>query len=213
MPKENRMDKSSGGTTLERIHAAAKEAFMEYGFKSASLRNIVKTAGVTLGAFYGYYNSKEELFEALVGEQYDYMMDYYRKVHDDFVALPKEEQPKNLGVSSGRFMTDMLMYAYEHLDEYKLILCRSEGTRFYGMVDEMVEIEVKSTHDYQEVLKNLGQPSPDIDPRLEHILITGMLGAFMELIIHEMPLEQALEYLDEMQAFYTAGWMRIMGQK
>ena len=73
-------------TTLERIHAAAKDAVMEYGFKSASLRSVVKTAGVTLGAFYGYYNSKEELFEALVGEQYNHMMDCYRKAQTDFAA-------------------------------------------------------------------------------------------------------------------------------
>lgn len=199
-------------TTLEKIHAAAKEAFLEYGFKSASLRSIVKTAGVTLGAFYGYYDSKEELFEALVGEQYNHMMECYRKAQTDFAALPQEEQLEHMSEISGDCMTEMLLYAYEHLDEFKLILCRSEGTRFSGMIDEMVEIEVKGTQDYKEVLKALGRPSPEIDPRLEHILITRMFGTFMELIIHEMPLEQALSYLNEMRAFYSAGWMKIMGQ-
>lgn len=199
-------------TTLEKIHAAAKEAFLEYGFKSASLRSIVKTAGVTLGAFYGYYDSKEELFEAFVGEQYNHMMECYRKAQTDFAALPQEEQLEHMSEISGDCMTEMLLYAYEHLDEFKLILCRSEGTRFSGMIDEMVEIEVKGTQDYKEVLKALGRPSPEIDPRLEHILITGMFGTFMELIIHEMPLEQALSYLNEMRAFYSAGWMKIMGQ-
>ena len=53
-------------STLELIHTAAKEEFMEKGFQAASLRNIVKTAGVTTGAFYGYYGRKEELFAALV---------------------------------------------------------------------------------------------------------------------------------------------------
>ncbi|MDE6602502.1 MAG: TetR/AcrR family transcriptional regulator, partial [Lachnospiraceae bacterium] len=57
-------------TTLNLILSAAMEEFLEKGFKSASLRNIVKTAGVTTGAFYGYYDSKEDLFEALVSEQY-----------------------------------------------------------------------------------------------------------------------------------------------
>lgn len=37
--------------TLELIHGAAKAEFMEKGFQAASLRNIVKTAGVTTGAF------------------------------------------------------------------------------------------------------------------------------------------------------------------
>lgn len=47
-------------TTLERIHIAAKREFLEKGFLGASLRNIVKCAGVTTGAFYGYYDSKEK---------------------------------------------------------------------------------------------------------------------------------------------------------
>ena len=54
---------------------------------------------------------------------------------------------------------------------------------------------------------------PDIDKRLEHILITGMFSTFLELIVHEMPLEEAEVYLKQMRAFYTAGWMKIMGQQ
>lgn len=109
-------------------------------------------------------------------------------------------------------MYEMLLYAYEHLHEFKLILCCSEGTRFSKLIDEMVEIETKGTHDYLAVLEKLGRPVPPIDERLEHILITGMFNTFFELIIHEMPLEEAKHYLKEMRAFYTAGWMKIMGQ-
>mgnify|MGYP000105235908 CR=1 FL=1 len=57
-------------TTLHLILSAAMQEFLEKGFKSASLRNIVKTAGVTTGALYGYYDSKEDLFEALVRSVY-----------------------------------------------------------------------------------------------------------------------------------------------
>ena len=61
-------------TTLNLILSAAMQEFLKKGFKSASLRNIVKTAGVTTGAFYGYYDSKEDLFEALVGEHYNFQI-------------------------------------------------------------------------------------------------------------------------------------------
>lgn len=60
--------------TLDDILSAAKAEFSEKGFQSASLRRIVKNAGVTTGAFYGYFKRKEELFDALVGEQYDMLM-------------------------------------------------------------------------------------------------------------------------------------------
>ena len=199
-------------STLDLILSAAMEEFLEKGFKSASLRNIVKTAGVTTGAFYGYYDSKEDLFEALVSEQYGYIMDCFCKAQQEFADIPPEEQPDNLSDISGECMHEMLLYAYEHLNEFKLILCHSEGTRFSKLIDEMVEIETKATHDYLEVLEKLSRPSPPIDERLEHILITGMFNTFFELIIHEMPLEEAEHYLKEMRAFYTAGWMKIMGQ-
>ena len=79
---------TAGQTTLDLIYQAAMEEFLDKGFKSASLRNIVKTAGVTTGAFYGYFDSKEALFEALVQEQYDWMLDCFRKAQREFADLP-----------------------------------------------------------------------------------------------------------------------------
>ena len=199
-------------STLTRIHQAAKAEFLEKGFRGASLRNIVKSVGMTTGAFYGYYKSKEELFEALVGEPHDYLIGRFKDAQREFAQLPHEQQPEVMGHISGLCMYDMLHYAYAHLEECKLILCCSEGTRFSGLIDEMVEIEVESTHTYLAVLNELGRPSPKIDPKLEHILITGMFHTFFELVIHEMPLRDAENYIREMRAFYTAGWMKIMGQ-
>lgn len=199
-------------TTLCSIHKAAKAEFLEKGFKSASLRNIVKTAGVTTGAFYGYYDSKEELFEALVGEQYDRFMGLFKKTIQEFGELSPQKQIENLGTFSFECMHDMLLYAYENLTEFKLLLCCSEGTHFSGMLDEMVEIEAKATHDFQKTLDAIGQSSPRIDPQLEHILITGMFNTYFELFIHEMPIERAEVYLSEMWDFYCAGWYKIMGQ-
>ena len=168
---------------------------------------------MTTGAFYGYYKSKEELFEALVGEHYAYLLNCFQKAQKEFADLPHEQQPEVMSEFSGACMFEMLHYAYEHLEECKLILCCSEGTKFSGLIDEMVEIEAAATHAYQEVLQELGRPSPQIDPALEHILITGMFHTFFELVIHEMPLGDAENYVKEMRAFYTAGWMKIMGQE
>ena len=199
-------------TTLNLIHSAAMQEFLEKGFKSASLRNIVKTAGVTTGAFYGYYDSKEALFEALVGEHYNFLLERFCRAQKEFADISPEEQPDNLTSTSGECMYELLLYAYEHLNEFKLILCCSEGTRFSRLIDELVEIEIKGTNDYLAVLEKIGRPAPPIDERLEHILITGMFNTFFEMIIHEMSLEEAKHYLKEMRAFYTAGWMKIMGQ-
>lgn len=204
--------KETEKTTLERIHEAAKAEFLEKGFQSASLRNVVKTAGVTTGAFYGYYSSKEELFRALVGESYNYMMEEYRNALRSFEELPMEEQPERMGNVGLNCMEKMLYYSYDHREEICLILQCSEGTRYAFMKEEMIELEAAATRKYGQVLEKLGKQVPHIDSRLEHILVTGMMNAYFEMIVHEMPLEDAKCYLKELNDFYTAGWAKIMGQ-
>lgn len=197
--------------TLELIHAAAKEEFMEKGFQAASLRNIVKTAGVTTGAFYGYYDSKEELFAALVDPAYEYMMGQYKQAHECFESLSAEKQPEQMGKMSAECTYDLLAYSFEHMDEFYLILKCSEGTKYACMIDDMVELEIESTHKYYKVLEQLGTPVPKIDERLEHIMATGMINAFFEMVLHKMPFEDSKLFLQQLNDFYTAGWMKIMG--
>ena len=74
------------------------------GFRGAPLRNIVKSVGMTTGAFYGYYKSKEELFEALVGEPHDYLIGRFKNAQQEFAQLPHEQQPEVMGDISGLCM-------------------------------------------------------------------------------------------------------------
>ncbi len=198
-------------TTLKAILRAAKVEFLEKGFRGASLRNIVKTANVTTGAFYGYYKSKEDLFNALVGEQADYVMSVFKKAQTDFTMLSPEEQKEYMNEISGKCMEDILEYAYKNLDEFKLILTCSEGTRYENFVHDMVEVEIDATHKFNEVLKSLGIESKLLEPSLEHMIISGMFAAYFETIIHNMPLNEARQSLRDLRAFYTAGWQKIMG--
>jgi AcrR family transcriptional regulator len=44
---------------------AAREVFGELGFEAATVRDIIRRTPLSVGAFYNYYRSKEEVFEAL----------------------------------------------------------------------------------------------------------------------------------------------------
>lgn len=199
-------------STLEKIRSAAMAEFLEKGYLGASLRNIVKTAGVTTGAFYGYYSSKEALFAALVDEPYLHVISAYRAAVFSFGELLPEEQVKHMGDTGKKCMRKLLSYMDSRRAEFHLILECAEGTPYSGMIDEMVSIEIAATERYCEVLRSLGKKVPEIDPRLEHILVTGMMNAYSEIIIHDMPLADAQRYLEELGDFYTAGWLKIMGQ-
>lgn len=198
-------------TTLERIHEAAAADFLQRGFRKATLRDIARTAGVTTGALYGYYDSKEALFEALVGEAYDTMMNLCRGCEEGLQFAAAGEASGNMELEEGLCSRRLLQYVYDHLTAFRLLLCCSDGTRFAGMIDRMVELALEGTHRYQRSLREKGLAEHTVDPRLEHILVTGMVNAFFELVIHQMTPQQADTYLSQLQAFYHAGWKKILG--
>lgn len=197
--------------TRENILKAAKIEFLEKGFKSASLRNIVKAAGVTTGAFYGYFSNKEALFTAIVEPHAAAVMGMFMLAQTNFAELPEEEQPEHMGVESSNCLDRMIDYMYEHFDEFKLIICCSDGTAYQNFIHNMVEVEVESTYKFIEVLRKLGNNIPQIDRQLCHILSSGMFSGVFEIVVHDMPKEHAKNYCAVLREFYVAGWKKIMG--
>ena len=200
------------GTTLENIQKAALAEFLEKGFLGASLRQIVKNAGVTTGAFYGYFSSKEALFASIVEPHAAALMGRFMDAQTTFAELPEAEQIAHMGEESGACVQWMVDYICEHREPVKLLLCRAEGTSYEHFVHNMVEVEVEYTLQYLEVLHRLGHECPQLDAQLCHIIASGMFNGIFEIVVHDMPKEQAMRYVDQLRDFYTAGWLKLIGQ-
>jgi AcrR family transcriptional regulator len=52
-------------TNRQAILDAARQVFGEMGYEAASVRDIIRRTPLSVGAFYNYYRSKEEVYEAL----------------------------------------------------------------------------------------------------------------------------------------------------
>ncbi len=198
-------------TTLNHILDAAQSEFLEKGFQSASLRNIVKTAGVTTGAFYGYYKSKEQLFDALVGKQYNFLIDLYRRTLKEFEEQSPELQKNNMQNYTADAMKQMTEYIYENYVAFKLILCSSDGTKYEHLIHDLAKMDIDATHDFSLTMKQYGISLETINPQLEHMLISGMFSAYFEIVIHDIPRENVDKYISQLLDFYVAGWKEIMG--
>ena len=197
--------------TRDNILRAAMAEFLDKGFQGASLRRIVKNAGVTTGAFYGYFSSKEALFNALVEPHAAALMGRFMEAQTSFAELPEEQQPEHMGVESSDCVHWMVEYICQHRQPVKLLLTRAEGTGYEHFVHNMVEVEVEYTLQYMEVLSRLGREVPQLSRSLCHIIASGMMGGIFEIVIHDMPREQALRDVDQLRDFYTAGWLKLMG--
>ncbi|HZZ61208.1 MAG TPA: TetR/AcrR family transcriptional regulator [Roseiarcus sp.] len=59
-----------GGAKRRQIMDGARAAFLAAGFDGASMNDIARSAGVSKGTLYAYFNSKDELFEAIIRAEY-----------------------------------------------------------------------------------------------------------------------------------------------
>src|ERR1700716_650549 len=61
--------RASEGPKRRQIIDGACRVFMERGFDAASMGEIARAAGVSKGTLYVYFENKEDLFQAIVGEE------------------------------------------------------------------------------------------------------------------------------------------------
>ena len=201
----------SSSATLEKIQQAALTEFLDKGLLSASLRQIVKNAGVTTGAFYGYFSCKEALFASIVEPHAAALMGRFMEAQTSFAGRPEAEQPEHMGEDSESCLDWMVDYICQNREPVKLLLCRAEGTGYESFVHNMVEVEVEYTLRYMEVLRRLWRRVPTLSRSLCHIIASGMFNGLFEVVIHDMPYEQALRDVKQLRAFYTAGWLELVG--
>ena len=101
-----------GRKTLRRLLDAAAAEFGERGFHEASVSYITSQAGVALGSFYTYFDSKEEVFTALVRDLSAQVRD---RVRPFIEAAPDQIAAERAGLES------FLRFVREHKEIYRII--------------------------------------------------------------------------------------------
>ena len=196
--------------TQRKILEVGKKEFLEKGFKDASLNQIVAEAGFTKGAFYGYYPDKTALFEDLVGETASELLTRFKAAQDDYFDLVPEGKAKDSLALSTQHLHEFVAFMYDHFDEFKLILCRAEGTRYANFLEELVELEVECSEEYYALLRKRGKLSGKMTKQLHHMITSAYFTAVCETIVHDMPKEEAMRYIEELAKFFNSGWKGLL---
>ena len=196
--------------TQMKILEVGKKEFLEKGFKDASLNKIVAEAGFTKGAFYGYYPDKTALFEDLVGETASELLTRFKAAQDVYFDLVPEGKTKESLALSTQHLHEFVAFMYDHFDEFKLILCRAEGTGYADFIEELVELEVECSEEYYALLRKGGKLSGKMTRQLHHMITSAYFTAVCETIAHDMPKEEAMRYVEELAKFFNSGWKGLL---
>ena len=82
MPRPAEQYGAMRARTEERIRAAAVSLFARHGFAATGIRDVARAAGISTGLVYRHHASKEDLFDALVGEATDGLDAVVDRLHD-----------------------------------------------------------------------------------------------------------------------------------
>ena len=199
--------------TEKNILNTARKHFLKDGFSGASLRNIVKDAGLTTGAFYKYYPTKEALFDALTDPYIEHIYQIYDRVVEDFEKLSAKEQTSNMSDTSGDGMDQMIDYIYEHYDNFRLLLKCGDSGKFETFIHNMVDREMRSSLEYVKKMKEDGIEIPIVGESLMHMIYTGFFSSIFQIIEHDIDKETAKRNVHKLREFKTGGWERLWNVK
>ena len=193
-----------------RIVEAAKKEFLEYGFADASLRRIASNANIQVSGLYKHFASKEDMFASLVDPVIDGYMECLHGIENDYLNELDHIESDHMWKDQSEPVKSMT-YIYEHFDEFKLIICRSQGTRYESFTHDFAKLEEEATLRYMNALKKRGFKVKNVNDKEFHLLVTASIEAVFQAVIHDFTREEAMHYAQTLELFYLPAWKALFG--
>jgi AcrR family transcriptional regulator len=188
------------------IEDAARELFIKQGFHATAMRDIAKTAGVSLGNLYNYYKTKEEIFESII---YRYSEVINEKLSGIFNEIDEPLEPTNLR-KFGQMIGELVN---QHSDFWLLMyidVLEFQNRHFRKMFDGLTDRFFKIFGEKFEVAKKRGDLRTGVDASVaftatymqffNYFLVEKLFGGNQHLGLTD---EQALNHLTKIFAYGT----------
>lgn len=196
--------------TIKKILQSAMNEFTEYGFEQASVRTIAKNAGVTPGAIYKHFKSKEDIFKAIVCPVLNHLNKRNIELTNQAIEEIKLNGLECFEKKSDNSNEELLGFIYENSSVFNLLFNCSQGTEFESIRHDLVNLEVQGAKKLIAVLKEKDIAVNDLNDDELHILYTMACTPLFEIITHQYSYENALNFIDMMEAAMNFGWGRII---
>lgn len=195
--------------THELILKSAMKTFKEIGFRNASIRNICKDAGVTNGAFYAHFKSKDDLFAALVSEKLNVFQESYEDMCD--ININSVADVMRMFDMSYSSIETLIHYVYSEQDVFMLILKSSGGSSFENFINDLITEECKNTMLFMNSAKKFMKRPENISDRFIRLgasmVINSMIEAFLDGVSEEDNIRETKIASD----FCIAGYRELLG--
>jgi AcrR family transcriptional regulator len=190
-----------GAETRARLVEAAKRVFERDGFHDARISDIAETANLSHGAFYHYFESKEQIFREVAEVQ-----------ESRLTEPPDGDTPSGPATPRARIREANRRYLERYRDEARIMGVIEHVSRSDDHVNAVRSATQKHFGARAERairgLQDAGLADPHLDPAMAADALGAMVGRFAELWLvqgyHEYDFDAVVEQL-------TALWGNALG--
>lgn len=178
--------------TREHILKVALSLFLRDSYKGVTMQQIVKATGLSKGAFYHYFDSKESLFESILKNYFEKMMviDYESCSNESLYQFYNDirDQVSKKTSIVGEMDTNMLI-------DMNYIFLMMEGARqFPAFCQKLIEHQVEELREWNKIV-HIAREKGEIrssmtDDQIAKLFISITDGIGLKIIISKGTIDQ-----------------------
>lgn len=185
----------------EGIVRTAYAEFLEHGFRAASVHRIAERAGVTTGAIYTRYKSKDALFCSLLQP---FLAAYQALFAPAAAEYEKARQSQSVETLCDAIRFEEALYIRlltERCDDCTLFFCKSDGSSIEALLKETMEVKARTTVEFFRDVYG-----KDVSAAAIRLLMGSQFWYFRQLLDARLDQAEMLESLASVLEFSNAGW-------
>lgn len=189
--------------TKDFIIKAAKKEFLENGYTGSNLRSIAKEAGVTTGAIYFFFDSKEDLFVTVIRPPLEELKQcFFHHWREEVTNIKNHElTSEHEDINAAKEIIDIM---FRNREVMTLILENREHPFIFSWMEEMVSYAEK------HILNYFSLSHASIEPSLSHWLSHIQFERFIYIFEHCQNMSEVEKELHFMIKFMRGGFFALL---
>jgi AcrR family transcriptional regulator len=182
---------------------AAEAAFTEHGLAAARVEDITERAGVSKGAFYLHFQSKDDCFKQIVETFVARLADCVEPPPDLF-----EGGPASVNEYLGRVHaheTEVLEFCWQNRGLLRMMLAGGGGAPYAYLIDEFAQRLAQQVEGRMRHAMTVGLYRRDIDPKVVAALVSGAFDRLVRELIHAPSRPDVASWCAQALQLFTQG--------
>ena len=186
----------------ENIICSARREFLDHGYAEASLRVIAEKAGLTKGAIYSYFESKDTLFCELVAPALRFIENEFQYDKSCDITRKNASELFESNVQGFRNHTQAVLDNYE---SFNLLLFCAAGSSLQDYKERIIQRYAQNFYARLYHLTQKKNSKGFISEMFVHTLAATYISFLEELVLHEPNRTEADDYAVQMAIFVYSG--------